>query len=282
MSKPNISFFFPVYNDDNTIEPLTKRTVEVLRDIANEFEIVIVNDGSRDRSGEVADEMAARYPQVTAVHHTCNLGYGKALQTGFAHANRYEWICFTDGDFQYDPAELYAIVDRISRYDMIIGFRRQRVYGPLRIAMSATLNLLVHWAFGTSFRDIACGFKIVHRSVLHNIRLTSNSGFIGAELVVRAVFQGFHVGEVAINTYVREFGDSAVVSVRNITNTVKDLWKVRRELFRNQPRSQLRPSQSLIDDAERWHSMAPAAPVRQGKKDLSPTIVSVPPTASSF
>lgn len=236
MSKPSISFFYPVYRDENTIVPLTERAIEVLREVAGEFEIVIVDDGSPDRCGEIADRLAERHPEVSVVHHSANQGYGRAIRTGFAQANRYEWVCFTDGDYQYDPAELYQIVPKLAHYDMIVGFRLQKVYGPLRILMSATLNQLVGWLFGTRYRDVACGFKILRRSVLDEFALISESGFIGAEVLVRATIRGFRVGQIAISTYEREFGDSAVVSWHNIVSTFKDMWRVRATLFQNRPR----------------------------------------------
>lgn len=241
MSKPNISFFYPVYRDENTIVPITRRAMQVLSDVANEFEIVIVDDGSPDRSGAIADDLARQFPQVSVVHHPVNQGYGKAIRTGFATASRYEWICFTDGDFQYDPAELYQIVKRLPSYDVIIGFRLRKVYGPLRKLMSAALNTTVSRVFGTRYRDITCGFKMLRRCVLDEIELESESGFVGAELLLRASMKGFRVGEIAISMYEREFGDSAAISFRNISSTLKDILRVRAALCQNRPRMPLPP-----------------------------------------
>ena len=127
---------------------------------------------------------------------------------------------------------------------LLIGFRLRKVYGPLRVFMSAALNWMVRWMFGTAFRDVNCGLKLVRRDVLEDIQLTCNSPFIGVELMVRAVLQGYRVGEVGISTYEREFGDSAAISLRNITATFRDLVRVRREVFRNRPRSSLCPNNS--------------------------------------
>ncbi|MBX9790362.1 MAG: glycosyltransferase family 2 protein [Pirellulales bacterium] len=235
--KPSISFFFPVYNDERTIVQLTQRARQVLLDVAQDFEIVIINDGSRDRSGQVADELAAKYPEVIVVHHQGNQGYGRAIQTGFARANRYEWVCFTDGDFQYDPGELYHIAKLLPHYDVVAGFRFRKVYGPLRVLMSAGLNWGVRLLYGTRYRDITCGLKLVRRSVLDELQIKSTSGFVGAELVLRAALAGYRIGEVGISTYDREFGDSAAVSWQNIKTTFRDLMQLRKEVFQNRPRA---------------------------------------------
>ena len=234
-SRPNISFFFPVYNDENTVELMTEKAVRVLDDVAGEYEILIIDDGSPDRSGEIADAMAARYERVSVVHHPRNLGYGRAIQTGVRLACRYEWVCFTDGDNQYDAAELYHIVKLLPRYDMVIGFRYHKVYGPIRKLMSFSLNWTCRRLFGTRFRDLTCGLKLVRRDVLDDLPVTCSSPFVGGEIAVRAALKGYHVGEVGIRMYPRLHGDSAVISPRNIWATVRDVWRIRRELRRNAP-----------------------------------------------
>ncbi len=245
--KPSISFCFPVYNDEATVAALTLRAIDVLERVADEYEIVIVDDGSPDRCGEIIDELAARYPQVTAVHHGRNQGYGQAIRSGFQHARPYDWICFTDGDGQYDPAELCHIVKLLPRYDMVVGFRYAKVYRTGRKFMSWLLNFSVRRLFGVRFRDITCGMKLLRREVLESLDLKSKSPFVGGEVTVRAALMGFHIGEVGINTYSRQHGDSSVISWRNIMATVREVFGLRRELFRNRPR---RPIQSAaIRDA---------------------------------
>lgn len=241
VDKPNISLFFPVYNDERTVATLTERAISVLEQVAGEYEIVIVNDGSPDRSGQVADEMAARYARVRVVHHERNLGYGRAIQTGFEHARGYEWVCFTDGDNQYDPGELYHIVKLLPRYDLIIGFRYRKIYGTIRILMSAALNLGVRVLFGRRFRDITCGLKLIRRDVVDDLEITSTSPFVGGEIVIRAAMKGYHIGEVGISTYPREFGDSAVISWANIVATIREIMRLRREIFRNRTRRLVEP-----------------------------------------
>ena len=109
MNKPSVAIFFPVYSDESTVRTVAMKSLKVLSDIASKKKVIIVDDGSPDRSGEIADEIAAEYPDVLAVHHEKNLGYGAALITGFKYAIDYDWICFLDGDDQYDVNDLYHI-----------------------------------------------------------------------------------------------------------------------------------------------------------------------------
>lgn len=249
-AKPTISLFFPVYRDENTIRTVTQRAVEVLEVVASDYEIVIVNDGSPDRCGELGEQLAAQYEKVSIVHHPRNLGYGRAIQTGFAHARRFEWVCFTDGDNQYDVGELFHLVRLLPRYDVVIGFRYRKVYGAIRILMSKALNLGVRLMYGCRFRDITCGLKIVRRAVVDDIDLICTSPFVGGELVVRAALKGYAVGEAGIATTKREFGDSAVISWKNIVATLDDMLRIRREVFHGanrppreaQQRARVRPT----------------------------------------
>ncbi|MFO0946059.1 MAG: glycosyltransferase family 2 protein [Planctomycetota bacterium] len=234
--KPSISLFFPVYNDEATIERITTKAITTLEEIADRYEIVIVDDGSPDRSGIIAEELAEKYPQVTVVHHAVNKGYGAALQTGFRAASRYEWICQTDGDDQYDLRELHHLVTLLPYYDAVVTFRRKKIYGYRRILISGVYNWLVRGMFGAPFRDISCGMRLIRRRVLDNVCVTSDSPFAGAEVMLRAMCKGYRIGEVGISTYPREQGRSSIISVRNIVHTMRDMLRVRSEVFQNQPR----------------------------------------------
>lgn len=236
VSRPTISLFFPVYNDDQAVEALTEKAVRILGEVAREHEIVIVDDGSTDGTGDIADRLAARYPSVRVVHHPVNRGYGYAIRTGFLEVGRMDWIVFTDGDNQYDIAELRHFLPLLSRYDAILGFRYQKTYGPFRKFLSASLNQIVRMAFGVTFRDITCGFKAVRREVMEGVSLTSTGPFGGGEVAVRAALRGYAIGQVGISMYPRDFGRSSIISVRNILRTLGDIRRARRDIFRNRPR----------------------------------------------
>lgn len=234
--KPSISLFFPVYNDDHAAEALTEKAVRLLEDVASEYEIIIVDDGSTDGTGDIVDRLAVRFPAVRVVHHPCNLGYGRAIQTGFSEVGRMDWIVFTDGDNQYDIGELRRFLPLLDRYDILAGYRLQKTYGPIRKALSAGLNWLVQFLFRVPTRDVTCGFKMVRRRVMDEMTVTSTGPFGGGEVAVRAVLMGYALGQVGISMYPRDFGQSSIVSLANIGATLRDLWRVRADVFRNRPR----------------------------------------------
>ena len=234
--RPSISLFFPVYNDGHAIAGLTESAVRILSEIASRFEIIVINDGSTDDSGAVADHLAQTYSSVRVIHHGVNRGYGEALRTGFANVSGFDWICFTDGDHQYDIGELRDFAKLLPRYDMLLGFRARKTYGLPRRMISWGLNKLVRLAFGTRFRDVTCGFKMVRSSVMTGMNLVSRNAFAGGEVAIRAAYKGYSIGEVAISMYPRQVGRSSIVSLRSIAVTFADVLHVRRDLHCNHPR----------------------------------------------
>lgn len=234
--RPSVSLVFPVHNDGRSCERLTEKAVRILSERTSHFEIIIVNDASMDESGRVADELAARFDSVRVYHHPENRGYGPALRTGFSHLGETDWVCFTDGDNQYDIGEIRHFLTLLPQNDVVIGFRYRKTYGPIRRLMSLGLNVLVRLAFGTRLRDVTCGFKMVRRPILQSLPLISLHAFAGGEVAVRASLMGYRVTEAGISMYRREFGTSSIVSLRGIYQTALDVFRVRQDIFRNRPR----------------------------------------------
>ncbi len=232
MEKPNIAIFFPVYSDEGTVEKVALKSLKVLSDIASRYKVIIVDDRSPDRSGAIADKLAEKYPEIISVHHERNLGYGAALQTGFQYSLDYEWICFTDGDNQYDLNELYHISKLLHHYDLIVTFRYSKIYGTLRTFISYMYNLIIRWLFKSYLRDHNCGLKIIRSSVVKDMELISNSAFIGAEIIINAMVKGYPIGEVGIKVYPRTFGESSVMSMRHITDSIRDMFRVYVKIFK--------------------------------------------------
>jgi glycosyltransferase involved in cell wall biosynthesis len=228
--KPNITVFYPVYNDENTVESLTRKAISVLKDVANNYEIIIVNDGSPDRSGEIADKLATEFECVKVVHHTKNLGYGAAIQSGFKHA-QYKWVCFTDGDDEYDIEDLRKLIKLKDFYDLIITFRYVKLYSNMRIFISAMYNKIFRWVFRTNYRDISTGLRFMNLDVYKELKLISDSPFIGAEITLRTMLKGYRVGEMGIQTFPREIGSGSSTSFKNILKTIKDMQKVYSDIF---------------------------------------------------
>lgn len=231
MSDLNVSLFFPVYNDETTVRIVAEQAMALLSGYATVFEIIIVDDGSPDRSGEIADELEQEYPGIVrVVHHPKNLGYGAALKTGMA-ACQHEWICMLDGDNEYSVAEIRNMLELRSHYRLMIAFRYRKMYSTSRIFISFVYNIILRRLFRTSFRDISTGIRVIHRSVLERVTVTSDSPFVGAELAIKAMLCGFPVGELGIQTFPRTFGTGSATSIRNILLTIQDMLRVRREIF---------------------------------------------------
>lgn len=230
MTKNNISFFFPVYNDASSIRGITERAVELFSVIADNYEIVIVNDASPDNSGLIADEMAKIYPEVRVIHHSKNLGYGSAVKSGI-RSTKYDLICMIDGDHEYDIHDLKKMIELEKYYGLIIGFRYKKMYSTKRIFISYIYNMTLRFLFKTRFRDISTGIRVFRRSVVNSIELKSNSPFIGAELAIKSMLNGIPVGEVGIQTFPRTFGAGSATSFKNIMLTIRDMFLMRREVF---------------------------------------------------
>jgi glycosyltransferase involved in cell wall biosynthesis len=229
-NKPNLSFFFPVYKDENTVEIVTNKAIEMGKELAEKFEIIIVNDCSPDKSGEMADELAKQYDFITVIHHPQNLGYGAALKSGLSKA-KYEWICATDGDDEYDLFDLRKLIKHKDYYDLIITFRYKKIYSSKRILISAFYNKMLRFIFRTNYRDISTGLRLIKKSLFEDLEIISNSPFIGAEITIRSMLKGYRVGEVGIQTFSRTVGGGSSTSIKNILYTIKDMQKVYKQIF---------------------------------------------------
>lgn len=220
--KPSVSVFFPVYNDERTVARVTLKALDVLSRVAREYEVLIVDDGTPCRAGQIADDLADKDPRVRVIHHPKNLGYGAAIRTGLENV-RYEWVCFTDGDDEYEIYDLEKLMRLRDRYDLIITFRYAKLYSGFRIFVSWVYNQALRALFKTQFRDISTGLRLVRRELVSELDLKSNSPFIGAEIAIKTMLKGFPVGEVGIQTFPREFGHGSATSWRNIVATIKDM-----------------------------------------------------------
>ena len=232
MDKPTIAIFFPVYRDEKTVKTVAMKSLKVLSDIASKYKVIIVDDGSPDKSGEIADKLAAEYPEIISIHHEKNLGYGVALQSGFKYSLDYDWICFTDGDNQYDVNELYHLSKLFHHYELIVTFRYSKIYGTFRIFMSYVYNSLIRWLFKSHLRDHNCGLKVIRSSVIKDMKLISTSPFIGAEIIINSMVRGYPIGEVGIKTYPRTFGESSVMSIRHVATSIRDMLRVYKKIFK--------------------------------------------------
>ncbi len=228
--KPDISLFFPVYNDASTVEVVAQRAMSLLNEVARNYEIIIVDDGSPDASGEIADRLAAENEKINVLHHPVNKGYGAAMKTGIA-ASKFDLICMIDGDNEYDVFDLKKMLAVREYYMLVIAFRYRKLYSTKRIFISFIYNAVLRLLFTSPFRDISTGIRLINRKVVDEIELSSNSPFIGAELTLKSMLRGFPVGEVGIQTFPRDFGTGSATTLPNIIGTIKDILRIRREDF---------------------------------------------------
>jgi glycosyltransferase involved in cell wall biosynthesis len=228
--RDTLSVFFPVYNDEVTVRRVTEKALRVCAEIADTYEVIIVDDGSPDASGRIADTLAAEQDAVRVIHHPCNRGYGIAVRSGL-HACRYEWICFTDGDDEYDLRDLKKLWRLRHHYDLIITFRYVRRYSGFRILLSRVYNVALRHLFFTRYRDVSTGLRLVRKSLIDELTLDATSPFIGAEIAIKSMLKGYRVGEVGIQTFPREFGRGASTTPQNIYRTIVDMIRCYRRVF---------------------------------------------------
>lgn len=227
---PSLSFFFPAYNEEANVESLVRKAQAVLPEIARQWEIIPVNDGSRDKTGEILLRLAAEDPgHVHPVHHEVNRGYGGAVISGFQNA-RHDLVFFTDGDGQFDLREITLLIDRIDEGDLILGYRRNRQDPPLRKVNAWLWGTLVKLLFGFQVRDVDCAFKLVKRKVLEKVELSASGAMISTELLARAHKEGFRFVEVGVTHYPRTAGNPTGAKFSVILRAFQELFKLYKKL----------------------------------------------------
>jgi len=238
MKKPSIYFFCPAYKDEGNLEKVVKSSSEILDEISQDYLITIVEDGSPDKTGEIADSLAKKYSKVRVLHHIKNLGYGMALKTGFTNTERqnYDLIVYTDGDGQFDISELKNMLPLMNSTDVIIGYRAKRVEGWRRELQSWIYNFFARKISGLKFRDFNCSFKIFKKEVLEHIDIEFPSVFIDAELVIKAKLAGYDIIEIPVNHYPRATGVASGSKLSIILDTIKSMFVFWRKYKRGELR----------------------------------------------
>ncbi|MFH1277962.1 MAG: glycosyltransferase family 2 protein [Candidatus Eisenbacteria bacterium] len=231
LDKPTISFFFPACNEEDTVEELARRADRVLRDLTSDYEVIIVNDGSTDRTEEIADRLAEENRRIRVVHHETNQGYGVALRSGFAAATM-DLVFYTDGDLQFDVAELSKLIPLIDDADIVSAYKIRRMDGMQRRVVSWVYNTSLRLFFGLKVRDVNCGFKLYRREVFDMITLVSTRGLIDAEVLLKAERAGFRIVQVGVTHFRRRAGGSRY-RIREIVKTMTQMVGLWRELRRS-------------------------------------------------
>jgi len=220
-----LSFVYPIYNEIENLPRLAPETERIAAGLVDDFEVILVNDGSRDGSGPFIDRLAAEHTRVRAFHHARNRGLGAAISTGLAHASK-ELVLYMDSDFPVSVEEARAAIGRFGPdCDMLIGYRLGRAEGPRREIMSWSYNRLVRWTFGLHVTDVNFAFKLIRRSLLEQMRPRSEGSFIDAELLIEARRLGARIKETGIHYHARVAGVSTAASNRVVIRILQEMWR---------------------------------------------------------
>jgi glycosyltransferase involved in cell wall biosynthesis len=258
---PRLSYFFPAHDEEANIEGLVEEALATLPGLAESFEIIAVDDGSRDRTPELADALAMRHPGIVrVVHHSTNLGYGAALRSGFA-ASRYELVAFNDGDRQFRVADLARLTARLAEPDapdVVAGFRIKRADPPIRTLYARAYHLANRIFFGLRVRDVDCACKLFRRASLVGLRVESGGAFFSAELLIKLRAAGRSVVEVGVPHYPRTAGSPTGARPSVILRAVRDFWRLRLFMWAEPERALRRGDPILRDPAAAPDVGAPA------------------------
>jgi glycosyltransferase involved in cell wall biosynthesis len=229
-ARPSISAFFPAYNDGGTIASMVISAMLVLEELTDDYEIIVINDGSTDYTPQLLDRLARDYERVRVIHHCRNRGYGGALRTGFASATK-DWIFYTGGDAQFDLRDLHSLYPLlINGVDMAQGYKISRNDPWFRKAIGRFYHNLVKTLFSLPLRDVDCDFRLMRREIFDTVNLTRDSGVICVELMKKVSDHGFVIVQGPVSHFHRVYGRSQFFNFHRVFRVGIDLIQIWFEL----------------------------------------------------
>jgi glycosyltransferase involved in cell wall biosynthesis len=238
LRRNSISAFFPAYNDAGSIATIVRKTAQILPSVADDYEVVVVNDGSQDGTAALLDGLACQYPFLKVIHHESNRGYGAALITGFSACSK-DQIFYTDGDGQYDVEELPLLVNALTEsIDIVNGYKISRSDPLHRVVLGNAYQRLMRLLFWLNVRDVDCDFRLFRRNLFDRVELTCDSGVICVEMIKKFQANGCRMAEVPVHHYFRASGSSQFFSPKHLGRVFIQLFSawwnliVRRKLRR--------------------------------------------------
>lgn len=225
-----LSVFFPCYNEEKNIQNTIDKTIPILQEITNKWEIILINDGSKDNTIKILENIKNEYPKnIKIVAHNPNRGYGAAFKSGVYNA-QYEWIAFTDADGQFNFSEVTKFIrkQQETKSDIVIGYYLSRQVSQAAIITSKMWELIVYVLFGLKVRDIDCGFKLINKKVIDTIpKLEAERGaFISSEFLIKSKKSGFKIAEIGVHHYPRVEGKATGRNINVILKSFSDLIKL--------------------------------------------------------
>ncbi len=229
ITQSGLTIFFPVHNEVLNLEELVRQTVSIVPYLTADPEILIIDDGSRDGSGELADKLAEEISCLRVIHHTTNLGYGAALQSGFRGATK-DLVFYTDGDGQFDMQELLAILPLMETVDVISCYRIHRQDPWHRSINTRAFEWIMRLWFGLTIRDPDCAYKIYRQDVLQKISMTMNGAMIDVEMLLQAQRAGFRILQKGVRHLPRRTGNASGANLRVILRAFQEMFQLWRRL----------------------------------------------------
>ena len=228
-----LSFFFPALNEEDNVAPIVEEALTVLPRFADDLEITVVDDGSSDRTGAIADELARKDPRVRVIHHGTRRGYGGAVRSGLSSATK-PWIFYTDGDRQFALDDLERLIAASDGADAVVGFRLKRADPARRLVVAWVYNHLIGLLFGGGWRDVDCAFKLFRREVFERVpleRVRSNGAFFSPEMLITLGRAGIRINQIGVRHFPRTAHEPKGAPPRVILRAIRDLIRLRARLW---------------------------------------------------
>ena len=222
----SLSVFLPAYNEEDSIDSTVEGVVKVLKTLNLDWEVLVINDGSKDKTAEVVKGLEKKFPGVKLVNHEKNKGYGRALKTGFAEA-KYDWVAFVDSDGQFDFAEIKKLLEHTGEADVILGYRLNRADPFQRRIFTWGWKMLAMVMLGLNVRDYSCGFKLIKRKVIEDISpIESEEKVTQIEMLIKAKKKGYKFAEVGVHHYARTAGVPTGANMSVVLKSFMDMVKL--------------------------------------------------------
>ncbi len=226
----SLSVVLPAYNEAKNIKKTVTEAVSYVESNFNDYEVIVVNDGSTDGTGEIVEELTLTNPRIILVNHEKNSGYGAALRSGFDRASL-DYLFLMDSDGQFDISDIERFIPFINTFDIIVGYREKRADPAIRSLNTWLYHLYVELLFGLRMKDMDCAFKMFPRRAYEAVRpIKSGGALFSAELIIKWKRKGFSIKEVPVRHFPRKFGRQTGANIRVILRMFRECWKLRNEL----------------------------------------------------